>query len=496
MKKNLERARNILLEQKKTISQLQNQNQLLISNQNDIVEVVVVLTKTTTILNSNKIYNNNNNNNNSNHTKSKDDKVIVEVSNRIISSLNDQEKRYFELFKSVAKHNNLQDKVELRVSGGWVRNKLLSIDSSSSGYFDIDIAISGITGREFVDLIEHYRIEHGLSQKKYLVRRNPDKSKHLETASIVIDGYTFDFTGLRAEQYDTHTRIPQIVDGTPTTDAFRRDITINSLYFNLETYRVEDFTGNGIDDLCNKYIRTPLSPHITLIEDPLRALRVLRFATRFHFNIDPSLYRSIESIEVRSALGYKVSKERIKNEFSLMMSSYDSGAIQYFRYLVDTNLVDVVFQSTGSIQITKEDWLLSLNYLEHSLRFKHQLSKEMQEDFILGVLMLPLKLKYHDALNLEYLLEHFKSSKKQVRTVLSIISSPEILINQVIKTLLLPSMTITKESLTQPHLFDQITLPLLGWLRNNECWQMGLSISAVHSEIINLPIAHVDKGMN
>ena len=70
-------------------------------------------------------------------------------------------------------------------------------------------------------------------------------------------------------------------------DALRRDITINSLFFNLDTMEVEDFTGKGLDDLKNGIIRTPLPAYQTFLDDPLRVLRVIRFATRFGYSVDP-----------------------------------------------------------------------------------------------------------------------------------------------------------------------------------------------------------------
>jgi tRNA nucleotidyltransferase (CCA-adding enzyme) len=74
--------------------------------------------------------------------------------------------------------------------------------------------------------------------------------------------------------------------GTPLTDALRRDFTINSLFYNIETQEVEDWTEKGIYDIYQKIIRTPLPPLVTFTDDPLRVLRCFRFKARFDFNIE------------------------------------------------------------------------------------------------------------------------------------------------------------------------------------------------------------------
>ena len=94
-----------------------------------------------------------------------------------------------------------------------------------------------------------------------------------------------DFVNLRTEAYTEESRVPKVSIGTPAQDALRRDLTINSLFYNIHTRLVEDFTGLGLADLRRAIIRTPLPALVTLQDDPLRALRVLRFACRFDFTI-------------------------------------------------------------------------------------------------------------------------------------------------------------------------------------------------------------------
>jgi tRNA nucleotidyltransferase (CCA-adding enzyme) len=84
-----------------------------------------------------------------------------------------------------------------------------------------------------------------------------------------IEGKFVDFVNLRSEKYTEESRIPAIEMGTPQEDASRRDITINSMFYNIQTGEVEDWLGNGMEDLKNGYVRTPLDPKITFEDDPL-----------------------------------------------------------------------------------------------------------------------------------------------------------------------------------------------------------------------------------
>ena len=74
--------------------------------------------------------------------------------------------------------------------------------------------------------------------------------------------------------------------GTPEEDALRRDATVNALFYNINTEQIEDFTNQGFDDMAKRIIRTPLEPYQTFKDDPLRVLRLIRFASRLDYTID------------------------------------------------------------------------------------------------------------------------------------------------------------------------------------------------------------------
>ena len=137
----------------------------------------------------------------------------------------------------------------------------------------------------------------------------------------MIGRYSVDFVNLRSETYTNDSRIPEMQFGTPLEDALRRDLTINSLYYNIKTMEVEDYSTKGIDDLKRRIVRTPLPALITLTDDPLRSLRAIRFACRLGFTIDEELASAISNPDVLQSLEQKVSRERVQIELELMMKS-------------------------------------------------------------------------------------------------------------------------------------------------------------------------------
>ncbi len=150
------------------------------------------------------------------------------------------------------------------------------------------------------------------------IKANPEKSKNLETATTKIFGFDVDFVNLRKETYEADSRNPKMEFGTAVEDALRRDATINALFYNLHTDEVEDFTG-GLKDLDDKYIRTPMEPRTTFLDDPLRVLRLIRFASRLGFRIDAESERWMGDEGIKEALKLKISRERVGVEVEKML---------------------------------------------------------------------------------------------------------------------------------------------------------------------------------
>jgi tRNA nucleotidyltransferase/poly(A) polymerase len=149
-----------------------------------------------------------------------------------------------------------------------------------------------------------------------------------------------DFVNLRSETYASSSRIPEIQFGTAEQDALRRDFTINAMFYNIRHGNVEDLTGKGLEDLRNKLIRTPLPALQTFMDDPLRVMRAIRFASRLNFELDQELVEAASTDEVKEALETKVSRERISTEFEATLEGPDPKLA--FRLIRSFQLLDIV----------------------------------------------------------------------------------------------------------------------------------------------------------
>ncbi|KAI9611039.1 hypothetical protein H4Q26_008886 [Puccinia striiformis f. sp. tritici PST-130] len=247
------------------------------------------------------------------------------------------------------------DSLTLRIAGGWVRDKLLGVESN-----DLDIAISSLTGQDFATKFSNYLIENRQEEevlelgKIATIEARPDQSKHLETATTTFMGLDLDFVQLRSEEYgDIDSRIPSTVSfGTPLEDALRRDITINSLFYNIHTQQIEDHTEKGLKDLEAGLIRTPLPAEHTFKDDPLRLLRCIRFATRFGFQLDTDIISAAKSESIRVALKEKISRERVGTEVDKMLKGRDP--LSSIKMIKQLGLYELVFSPPINLQLQQD----------------------------------------------------------------------------------------------------------------------------------------------
>lgn len=251
---------------------------------------------------------------------------------------------------------------EARIAGGWVRDKLLQLPSH-----DLDVSLSSLTGHNFALFLQAYLASdafaatplkaamdahaHDTTMISHIgkIAANPEQSKNLETATARVLGLDVDFVNLRKEAYEGGSRIPIMSFGTPYEDAMRRDMTVNSLFYNVHTQQVEDWTGHGLDDLHAGLVRTPLEPVATFEDDPLRILRCVRFASRFGYAVHPSIVACLAGSEtparaetLREALSRKVSRERVGIEVDKMLAGPDPR--RALELLAELHLYPAVFE--------------------------------------------------------------------------------------------------------------------------------------------------------
>ncbi|KAI1748272.1 putative poly(A) polymerase [Xylaria castorea] len=243
--------------------------------------------------------------------------------------------------------------LEIWITGGWVRDRLLGIPSS-----DLDLALSKVTGREFGKFLEKFSAEPeiesryrlkaddlGIPDSKFtrfhVMERNADMSKKLETAGGKLFGLDVDLVNLRKEVYDGQSRTPDMEFGTPEEDAFRRDATVNAMFFHLEKQEVVDLTGRGLEDLAARIMTTPLDPRQTFMDDPLRVLRLIRVGSKLGFALHPEATRCMKENEIRRALDTMITRDRINIELFKMMR--DANIALAFQHIFESNLYTPVF---------------------------------------------------------------------------------------------------------------------------------------------------------
>lgn len=215
-------------------------------------------------------------------------------------------KEVIHIFESISKVSKLIGQ-ETFVIGGFVRDFYLT-QNDDFKRTDIDFVTLG----SGINLAEQVA--------KDLNATNLSVFKRFGTAHISWRGYDIEFVGARKESYSPDSRNPVVEDGTLEEDQKRRDFTINAMSWSLSTFPLVQLIDpfNGIDDLKNKIIRTPLDPKITFSDDPLRMLRAIRFAAQLDFDIEATTFAGIKEMAKRIEI---ISKERIIDEVNKIILS-------------------------------------------------------------------------------------------------------------------------------------------------------------------------------
>lgn len=170
--------------------------------------------------------------------------------------------------------------------------------------------------------------------------------KNFGTAHFSYKGLSFEFVGARKESYNRNSRNPLVTPGTLDDDLNRRDFTINTLAISLNTQNYLELIDkfNGLSDIQNKIIRTPLNPEETFNDDPLRIMRAFRFASQLQFEIEQKTFEAASNMADRLSI---VSQERITDEFFKILSSPQPsiGLILLYK----SNVMKIIFPEVAEM---------------------------------------------------------------------------------------------------------------------------------------------------
>ncbi len=242
------------------------------------------------------------------------------------------ENKIFKIISQAAQELHL----ECYVIGGFVRDILLDRNHKK----DIDIVAVG-SGIELA-----LKVSELLSNKPKV-----QIFKNYGTAMLRYKEMDIEFVGARKESYTHDSRNPLVENGTLKDDQERRDFTINAMAFSLNSVNFGDLVDpfNGVADLENKLLKTPLDPDITYSDDPLRMMRAIRFATQLNFEIESGSLSSIAKNKDRINI---ISGERIVDELNKILSS-EKPSIG-FLHLYQTGLLDLILPELTALNNVEE----------------------------------------------------------------------------------------------------------------------------------------------
>jgi putative nucleotidyltransferase with HDIG domain len=212
--------------------------------------------------------------------------------------------------------------------GGYVRDLLLGHPGN-----DIDIAVEG-SGVEFARIVAGH------------FKTRPVIFDRFGTAMVPVRDYKLEFVGTRQESYDVNSRNPIVREGTLFDDLRRRDFTVNAM-----AVRIDDHQGeiidlfDGLHDLERQLLRTPLDPHTTYSEDPLRMMRATRFAAQLGFELDVASFEAIKDLRERIRI---ISQERISEEFLKTLAAPKPSV--GLKLLFESGLMQIIFPEVHNLE--------------------------------------------------------------------------------------------------------------------------------------------------
>lgn len=235
--------------------------------------------------------------------------------------------------------------LECYVVGGFVRDIFLERPSN-----DIDVVVVG----SGIEVARQLQKNLGRNPKTGRWRAHLSVFRNFGTAQVKMGNMEVEFVGARKESYSHDSRKPIVEDGTLEDDQNRRDFTINAMAICLNNARFGELVDpfDGIADMEDRIIATPLDPEITFSDDPLRMMRCIRFATQLNFQIEDDTFEALERMVDRIKI---VSGERIEVELNkIMMAPHPSIGFEYLqrsgllqRMLPELSALDIVEKKEG-----------------------------------------------------------------------------------------------------------------------------------------------------
>lgn len=243
-----------------------------------------------------------------------------------------------------------------------LQNTIFEVISKASVELNVESYVIGgfvrdlLLGRKFKKDIDIVAVGSGIELALKVSELLPKKPKvqvfkNYGTAMLRFEDTEIEFVGARKESYHFESRNPVVENGTLEDDQNRRDFTINALALSLNSTNYGDLVDpfNGVLDLENKTIKTPLDPDITYSDDPLRMMRAIRFATQLGFEIEEN---SLDSITKNAERIKIISGERIVDELNKILSTEKPSV--GFLLLYKTGLLDIIIPELTALNQVEE----------------------------------------------------------------------------------------------------------------------------------------------
>jgi tRNA nucleotidyltransferase (CCA-adding enzyme) len=243
-----------------------------------------------------------------------------------------------------------------------LNNKIFEVISQASQELHLESYVIGgfvrdlLLDREFKKDIDVVAVGSGIELALKVSELLPHKPKvqvfkTYGTAMLRFEDTEIEFVGARKESYNLDSRNPVVENGTLEDDQNRRDFTINALALSLNKDDFGELSDpfNGLEDMKNKIIKTPLDPDITFSDDPLRMLRGIRFASQLGFEIEENSFQSITKNAERINI---ISGERIVDELNKILST-DKPSVG-FLLLYKTGLLDIILPELTALNQVEE----------------------------------------------------------------------------------------------------------------------------------------------